>query len=237
MARKEQHGLVRNEACIVMTDQTRLTHRPVIGLIGSIGAGKSLVAQMLTQSGCVVSDSDALARLAFDDSAVRDELIRWWGPSILDGQGRIDRRRIAAIVFPSLDTNSATRITADRERMRLEGLVHPWIHTRRRELFAHAPAETKALVIDAPLLIESNMQGECDAIVLVDAPISTRLDRVMTNRGWSEAELTRRENSQIPLDLKRKFAHHIVINDGSTESLRAQVARILELILAQREGQ
>ncbi len=237
MARKEQHGLVRNRTRIVMTDQSRSTHRPVFGLIGSIGAGKSLVAQMLAESGCVVSDSDALARLALDDSAVRDELIRWWGSAILDAAGKIDRRRVAAIVFPSLDAIPAARITADRERMRLEGLVHPWIHARRRELFAHAPAGTKALVIDAPLLIEANMQGECDAIVLVDAPISTRLDRVMTNRGWSKAELTRRENSQIPLDLKRKFAHHILINDGSTESLRAQVARILELILAQYEGQ
>lgn len=220
-----------------MTNSTRPTSPPVIGLIGSIGAGKSTVAQMLAEAGCVVSDSDALAREAFHDPAVRDQIIKWWGaslldsPSLLDSQGNIDRSRIAEIVFPALDTSAAQRLAADQERKRLEGLVHPWIHARRRALFAQAAATAKAFVIDAPLLLESNIQGECDALLMVDAPLSLRLERVRTSRGWVSDELIRRENSQMPLDLKRKVAHHIVNNDGSIDSLRAQVAQILSIIL------
>ena len=186
---------------------------------------------MLADAGCVVSDSDALAREAFKDPAVCAEIQKWWGASVLDLQGNIDRSRVATKIFPAVSASDTDRATADRERKRLEDLVHPWIHTRRRALFAQAPATAKALVIDAPLLLESNMQGECDAVIMVDAPISVRLERVQTNRGWTMDELIRRENSQMPLDLKRKLAHHIVNNDANIESLRAQVAQILRLIL------
>jgi dephospho-CoA kinase len=199
-------------------------------LIGSIGAGKSTVAQILADAGCIVSDSDALAREAFKDQAVREEIVKWWGASILDPQGNIDRSRVATKIFPAVSASDIDRATADRERKRLEALVHPWIHIRRRALFAQAPATAKALVIDAPLLLESNMQGECDTLIMVDAPFSVRFERVRTSRGWTSDELTRRENSQMPLDLKRKIAHHIVNNDGNIESLRAQVAQILRII-------
>ncbi len=214
-----------------MTKSTRPTSPPVIGLIGSIGAGKSTVAQMLADAGCVVSDSDALARESFHDPAVRDQIIKWWGASLLDSQGKVDRSRIAEIVFPPVNPSAAQRLAADQERKRLEGLVHPWIHARRRVLFAQAAAKAKAFVIDAPLLLESNIQGECDALLMVDAPLSLRLERVRTSRGWVSDELIRRENSQMPLDLKRKVAHHIVNNDETIDSLRAQVAQILSIIL------
>ncbi len=203
---------------------------PVIGLTGSIGAGKSTVAKILADAGCVVSDSDALAREAFKDPAVCAEIQKWWGASILDSHGQIDRSRIAAKIFPAVSASDTDRAAADRERKRLEDLVHPWIHARRRGLFAQAPPTVKALVIDAPLLLESKMQGECDALIMVDAPFSVRLERVRTSRGWTSDELVRRENSQMPLDLKRKLAHHIVNNDGNIESLRAQVAQILSII-------
>lgn len=219
-----------------MTHSALPTHAPVIGLTGSIGAGKSTVAMMLAAAGCVVSDSDALARAAFQDPAVRAQLVSWWSPRILNSQGQIDRSRVAGIIFASHNASAVERIAADQERKRLEALIHPWIRDRRQDLFAQAPPTAKALVIDAPLLLESNMQGECAVVLLVDAPFPIRLERVQTHRGWSEDELVRRENSQMPLDQKRKLAHHVLINDGSVESLRAQVARILSLILAHNEG-
>ncbi len=215
-----------------MTNSVRANSIPVIGLTGSIGGGKSTVAKMLAEAGCVVSDSDALARDAFQDPVIRTEMIGWWGPSILDSHGQIDRSRIAAIVFPSANAPAAERVIADRGRQRLEALIHPWIHACRRATFAQAPSTATALVIDAPLLLESNMQGDCDTILMIDAPFEIRLERVKTSRGWSADELLRRENSQMPLDQKRKLAHHVLINDGSVESLRAQVAQILSLILA-----
>ncbi len=205
---------------------------PVIGLTGSIGSGKSTVATMFAEAGCIVCDSDALGRAAYGDPSIRNEIVKWWGESIRGMNGEIDRARVATIIFPGADASLAARAICDRQRRRLESLIHPWIHAKRQEQFKRPPRGTKALVIDAPLLIESNMQGACDSIVFVDAPPAVRLARVRLQRGWPDEELTRREKSQMPLDLKRQFAHHIVINDADLGSLRAQVARILSLILS-----
>ena len=217
----------------------------VIGLTGSIGAGKSTVARMLEELGCIVSDSDQLARAAFEDPEVKSEILRWWGSRIEGPSEAIDRSKVASIVFAPPDASLAERISSERERARLEALIHPWIHARRAAQFAAVPSgvagvgagdprlNAKVCVIDAPLLLESNLLGECSTILFVDAPLSVRLARVAASRGWSADDLARRESAQMPLDQKRKFADHVVINDGSLQSLRAHIARLLSHILAQ----
>lgn len=209
---------------------------PVIGLTGSIGAGKTLVAEILASLGCLVSDSDALARAALADPAIRAQLVAWWGSTVLNSQGEINRSAVASIIFAAPSATTAQQAAAKQDRLRLEALSHPWIALRRNELFAAALPSTKALVIEAPLLLESAMQDQCDAIWMVDAPFSLRLERVKASREWPEAELRRREIVQMPLDLKRKLAHDVLINDSSVESLRAQVARILSLTLEKHQG-
>ena len=82
--------------------------------MGSIGAGKSTVAQMLADAGCIVSDSDALAREAFKDQAVREEIVKWWGASILDSQGNIDRSRVETKIFPAVSASDTDRAVADQ---------------------------------------------------------------------------------------------------------------------------
>ncbi len=86
------------------------------------------------------------------------------------------------------------------QRRRLESLVHPWIETRRRALFEEAPPATPALVIDAPLLFEAGLDRECTAVIFVETDRPRRLGRLVDSRGWDEAELTRREESQLSLD-------------------------------------
>ncbi|MBM4104745.1 MAG: dephospho-CoA kinase [Phycisphaerae bacterium] len=197
---------------------------PVIGLAGSIGAGKSTVAAILAEAGCVVSDSDRLAREVLADPACAAELASWWGPSVLDASGAVDRAAVARIVF-----------ARPEERTRLERLVHPRIHERRARAFAAAPPGTPALVIDAPLLFEVGLDRECDRTILVDAPRELRLARVRSSRGWDEAELRRREESQWPLDRKRRAAHHVLVNDADLASLRTRVLDLLRRIHAERQ--
>ncbi|MCA9295554.1 MAG: dephospho-CoA kinase [Phycisphaerales bacterium] len=194
---------------------------PVIGLTGGIGAGKSTVAEMLEGLGCFVVNSDALAHAALRDAEVIATLVSWWGDSILDASGGLDRRAIASIVFAEAS-----------ERRRLERLVHPWIEARRRELFASAPADTRALVIDAPLLLEAGLDRECEAVIFVDANASVRLERVGASRGWSVEDLHRREQSQMPLDEKRARADHTIVNEGDRSSLKKRVQETLDDILA-----
>jgi dephospho-CoA kinase len=194
---------------------------PVIGLTGGIGSGKSAVARMLAEEGCLVCDSDALARQAFNDESIRDAMLAWWGNRVAAPDGAVDRSKVAAIVF----TDSA-------ERARLEALTHPWIEARRERLFAAPPPGTRALVIDAPLLLEAGLGDRCHAIVFVDSPLEMRLSRVREARGWDAAEHARRESAQWPLDRKRAAADHVVRNDGSPESLRAQVRAVLDRVRA-----
>lgn len=195
--------------------------QPVIGLTGGIGAGKSAVAQILAELGCVVSNSDADAREALRDREIRDTIVQWWGPGVLDDAGgEIDRSKLAAIVFAD-----------PAERKRLEGLTHPWIERRRRVRFANAPPDAPALVIDAPLLLEAGLDRLCDAIIHVEADRAVRLARLAASRRWEEAELARREKSQMPLDQKRLRADHVVDNNGDLSQLRAQVRHVLDTIV------
>ncbi len=194
---------------------------PVIGLTGGVGSGKSSVARIMAEEGCLVCDSDALARQAFNDPAIRDAMLSWWGAGVAAPDGAVDRAKVAAIVFAD-----------PAERARLEALTHPWIEARRERLFAAPPPGTRALVIDAPLLLEAGLRDRCDVIVFVDSPLEMRLSRVREARAWDAAEHARREAAQWPLDRKRAAADHVVRNDGSPESLRAQVRAVLDRVRA-----
>lgn len=192
----------------------------VIGIAGGIGAGKSAAAQALESLGCVVADADALARQALDAPAVRDQLVDWWGPRVLDDAGAVDRGAIAAIVFEEEDALE-----------RLEGLVHPEVERGRQAIFDAAPEHARAMVIDAPLLYEVGLDEVCDVVVFIDAPRSIRLERVAQSRGWDARELDRREVRQLALDTKRSQADHVLVNEEGPDALKAALAALLERLL------
>ncbi len=202
------------------------THPPILGLAGGIGAGKSTVARILAEEGCVVADSDDLARQAYNDPEIRRQLVAWWGDRIRGCRGchaepdslppPVDRRAIAAIIFEQ-----------PTERARLESLIHPWIARHRDALFAAAPAGTRALVIDAPLLFETGLDKRCDRVIFVDSSTETRLSRVRAARGWDAGELGRREAAQWPVERKRSESTDIVRNEGDREALAGRIRQIL----------
>ncbi len=189
----------------------------ILGIAGGVGAGKSTVAGILAGLGCVVADSDSMGHEALRDPDVRAEIVSWWGTGVLDESGEIDRAAVARIVF-----------ARPRQRQRLESLVHPWIRTRRRALFEQAPPETRALVIDAPLLFEAGLDRECTAVIFVETDRPHRLVRLADSRGWHEIELARREDSQLSLDDKRARSDYVVINNGDRDELSEQIHRILD---------
>lgn len=197
-------------------------HKPVIGLLGAPGSGKSLVARQLQQLGCAVIDADEIARQALDEPAVRDQLVTWWGSEVLDAAGKVSRQAVGAIVFKNPE-----------QLAKLEALTHPRVHARRsalRKQFQADPA-VKAIVEDCPLLLEKQLEGDCDVLVYVDAPRAVRLQRVKQTRGWSEAELLGREKNQWPLDTKRSRADYVVSNHAAESDTLAQVRSVLSQIL------
>lgn len=199
--------------------------KPIIGLCGGIGAGKSLVAAELARLGCLVIDSDRLNHEVLGRPEVAARLRSWWGPGVLDAAGAVDRRKVAEIVFAD-----------PAERRRLESLVHPLIAQARAAIIRQSESDSaiKAFVIDSPLLFESNLDRECDAVVFVDASEPTRLERLRLQRGWDAQELRRREQGQLPLAEKRRRADLVVENNGTVDELRPRVADILKKIVGRQ---
>ena len=181
---------------------------PTIGMTGGIGSGKSTIASMFHALGCIVANADENAKQSLQDQDIKEQLIAWWGENIVTKDGDVDCAAIAAIVFDD-----------ESQRLRLESLVHPRVRKLQEEQFQTATETTKALIIDAPLLIEAGLDEQCDAIVFVDVSLETRIKRVKSSRGWTEQEFNRREAAQLPLDKKREKADYVVTNEGNLDEV------------------
>jgi dephospho-CoA kinase len=178
------------------------------------------VAAAFAKLGCLVSDSDKAVREVLLRPEVVDTLVGWWGEGILDAEKKVDRKKVADLVFKE-----------PFERRRLEALVHPKVRESREALIARARAVgSPGVIVDAPLLFEAGVDAECDAVVFVEATREVRLGRVREHRGWDEGELDRREQAQMPLDEKRRRSDHVVVNNGTLEELESRVPKVLGAI-------
>jgi dephospho-CoA kinase len=156
-----------------------------------------------------------------DDAEVREALRQRWGDSVFTRDGSVDRAALARSVFSSGEAGGDNRSF-------LEALLHRRIRRRLEKLRDQYAAEGRtAVVLDAPLLLEAGWGPICDLLIMVDAPRAFRLARA-AERGWSEAELARREAAQWPVDDKRREADLVVANDGSEAELRNAVRGVWE---------
>lgn len=196
------------------------TRKRVVGLLGGVGSGKSTVAAALGRLGAGVIDADRLAYEVLSEPAVRDAVVARWGESMCGPDGRVDRTRLARVVFDP---------TGDRAALSaLEAILHPPIAARMQKELAEMMADPAVplVVLDAPVLLEAGWDRFCDALVFVHASPAERLGRVMQARHWDKEELSRRERMQKPLDLKRERADYQVDNSGSAEDCGLQVERL-----------
>jgi dephospho-CoA kinase len=194
-------------------------NKPVIGLIGGVGSGKSRAAAEFAKYGARVISGDKFGHEALRQPDIKQQVVGRWGSEILDDKGEVDRRKLGTIVFAD-----------PRERKVLEKLVFPWIERRIEEEIARAQddASVKLVVLDAAIMLETGWGEACDQLVYVDAPREQRLQRLAQERGWSAQEMEKRERSQWPLAEKRKRADRILDNSGSPEELARQVQDLLK---------
>lgn len=189
--------------------------KPVIGLVGGVGAGKSTVAAEMARLGAAVVNADAIGHRLLGTPAVRRAIRARWGPGVF-AAGAVDRAALGRLVF-----------ARKRELAALNAILHPRIRREMRRQVAAAaddPAVT-AVVLDAAILFEAGWDDLCSAVVFVEAPAAERLRRVAVAKGWSRPDWRRRENAQISLDKKRRNSDHIVVNGSSVPRLRDQVRR------------
>jgi dephospho-CoA kinase len=199
--------------------------KPIIGITGGIGSGKSMVARMFGDIGCMVIDADEQVRRVYRDPDVIWELRQWWGADVVGPAGELNRKKVADIVFND-----------PGQKATLEGLLHPRVAELRQKRMLEGldDPQIQAYIWDTPLLLEAGLRPQCDAVVFVESPFSQRLERVHHSRQWDEVELRRREKSQWPLDKKREISDYIVDNTADADYVRGQVREVLFRILAKR---
>jgi dephospho-CoA kinase len=188
----------------------------VLGLTGGIGSGKSMVASMFAQLGADVIDADQLARDVVEPGQpALGEIATTFGRDILLPDGRLDRGRLARIIF----ADPVARGT-------LNAITHPRIQERMAAEISARASRPGILIVDIPLLYENGRTGAVEAVIVVWVDPKTQLHRVLERDRLTEDEARRRIAVQMPLDEKRARADVVIDNSGSRESTQRQVEAI-----------
>lgn len=190
-----------------------MTAKRVVGLTGGIGVGKSTAAQILADLGAVIVDCDQLGReVAQQGGSAYPGMVARFGPGIVRPDGEIDRPALAAIVFNDADA------LADLNR-----ITHPAIDAEIAQRVAAAP-DGATVILDMAVLVESDLgKGQYTEVLVVEAPLEARLERLQQQRGMDPADARARIASQVSDEARRAVADHIVTNGGDVEALRAQL--------------
>lgn len=186
-----------------------------IGLTGGIASGKSVVSSRLRELGAVLIDADVLAREVLRPGTPGlAGVVNAFGREILGEGGELDRARLAAVVF-----GDANRLAV------LNGIVHPLVREQAAAMVAAAP-KGAVVVQDIPLLVESGQGSAFHLVIVVDAPDSVRLRRMMEHRNMSEEEAAARMAAQASREARLAAADVVLDNSGELLHLHQQVDRL-----------
>lgn len=186
----------------------------LIGLTGGLGTGKSTVAGMLREKGARIVDADGIVhRLLSSENACSEKVIKAFGRKIVSAS-KIDRRKLAGIVFGSPD-----------KRRRLEKIIHPFV---REEMFDEVrlwekQKRPRVLVLEIPLLFESGLDRRVDIIMMVYCTQKKAVERAAGRLRISKSEALRRIKAQMPLQEKMRLSDIIINNSMTLGKTRTQV--------------
>jgi dephospho-CoA kinase len=188
-----------------------------VGLTGGIGSGKSAVADLLVERGAVLIDADQVARdVVMPGGPAYQPLIDRFGPGIVDDDGTIDRKGLAAIAFAD-----------DESRLALNAITHPAIGIAMIQA-RDALADTDDIVVLAiPLLTALHRETvKLHKVVVVDTPTDVALDRLLSQRGFDRTDAEARIKAQISREERVKEADYVLDNSGNREALEVAVATL-----------
>jgi dephospho-CoA kinase len=194
----------------------------LVGLTGGIASGKSTVAERFVRKGAELIDADVIAREVTEPGTeAYHEIVEHFGRGVLDEDGFIDRRTLGAIVFADAS-----------KRALLNEITHPRILAEIADQLELLVVFDGCVVIDVPLLVETDVGRGCDAIVVVAARERTQIERLMKYRDLSAFEAQQRVAAQAPLEAKLRRATHVVWNDDSLDELRERADEIADQLCA-----
>jgi dephospho-CoA kinase len=183
--------------------------------------GKSTAAKFFAECGVPVHDSDAAVHALYEGEAAT--LIEEAFPGSTCG-GKVDRNKLAAMVV-----NDRAALS------RLEAIIHPLVTASREKFLAQAQTQgTAVVVVDIPLLFETEAQSQCDAVVVVSAPAADQRRRALDRPGMSEEKFAALLEKQLPDAEKRRRADFVVDSSGGFDQTRAQIRDILRDVATMR---
>jgi dephospho-CoA kinase len=192
----------------------------ILGVTGSIGAGKSTVREEFSALGWRVFDADGVCHDIYAEPGGRffSRIVAEWGPGVASSDGRsIDRKKLAEKVFGS-----------PGELEKLTGLLYPEFERRLDAAIAACRSENTSGVFEIPLLFENGYGKRFDAVLAVWSSPTVRRERLKRKRSYSGNEIERREKQQLPAFEKLERADFAVVNNGSRELLRKQIRKLSE---------
>jgi dephospho-CoA kinase len=194
-----------------------------VGLTGNIASGKSTVTELFRRWGATIIDADALVREAqAPGTRVLAAIASRFGSAMLRPDGTLDRAALRQKVM----NNPAA--LAD-----LNAIVHPDVHRRRDELMRRAAARGDRIVVsDIPLLFEAVDPAAFDVVVLVDAPVEIRRQRLLANRDLSPSDAERMLAAQLPSNSKRTRSDYVIDNMGDLAALERAARKVWEALEA-----
>lgn len=194
----------------------------VIGITGTIGAGKSTVGSILEELGVPVIDTDTITHEVQNSEKVKRAVVERFGKAVLtdDGTGKIDRKKLGALVFKDP--------VAKRD---LESLIHPAVILESRRCVASHSGKPFVAIL-APLLFEAKVQGEYDEIWAVIANERVLRERLAKRDDLSEDLITQRLAAQFSQEEKARLSSVVIDNSTSREETRRQVEVNLEKLKA-----
>ncbi len=186
----------------------------VIGITGGISSGKSTIAEMLVSLGADLIDADKICHELINTKEIALEITRRWGGHLQDVHGKIKRDILAEIVFSDKNEISV-----------LNSIIHPKAIKRIKSDIDkfHSVVTTEAIILDAALLVESNLVDICDIVLFVDSDENRCKERVQLNRKWPSDEIEKREKFQFLLQQKRGISDFIIDNNNSKDDTLSQV--------------
>lgn len=196
-----------------------------VGLTGGMGAGKSAVSDLLIEHGAILIDLDKIARDVVEPGEpAHQQIVERFGADLLLPDGHLDRPAMAAKVFGD-----------EAARVDLQKIIFVQMGIASRAMFDAGLAkhgDDAIFVTDAPILFETNTAKNYIGVIVVEAPIELRLERLKAGRGVDEEDARRRMAVQWTDEARREAARWVVTNDGDREALSAKVDALWDELIA-----
>jgi dephospho-CoA kinase len=210
-----------------------------IGLTGGIASGKSVVGELFVKLGAHLIQSDAIAHWLMEPGRpVYDEVVRSFGPGVLDSDRTINRTKLAEMAFGS-HSGGASGAATPRVK-ELNAIVHPAVIAHENQWMDDiGTRDPNAIaIVEAALILEAGAADRFDHLIVVTCTPEQRVARFASRQGISEeaarAEVKRRMAAQMPDEDKIEAADFVIDNSGSLEHTDAQVRQVFSQLRSSR---